>query len=67
MIEVNKISQASPSVSAPSLAKIAIATVVALIVAGTILVVAILPAEYGIDPLGTGKAMGLNEHELPAL
>jgi len=35
------------------------ATVIALIVAGIILVVAVLPAEYGIDPLGTGKALGL--------
>ena len=44
---------------APSLAKILLATVVAFIVASIILVVAVLPAEYGIDPLGTGKALGL--------
>jgi hypothetical protein len=42
-----------------SAAKIALATVVALIVGGVILVTAVLPAEYGIDPLGTGKALGL--------
>ena len=41
------------------MAKLATATVVALIVAVVILAVAILPAEYGIDPLGTGKALGL--------
>lgn len=35
------------------------ATVIAALIAGVILVVAVLPAEYGIDPLGTGKAMGL--------
>ncbi len=38
-----------------SLRAVAIALVVALIV----LVVAVLPAEYGIDPLGTGRALGL--------
>ena len=39
--------------------KILGATLIAMVVAGILLVVAILPAEYGIDPLGTGKAMGL--------
>jgi hypothetical protein len=48
-----------PLVTGPSLGKIMIATVVMLIVAAVILVVAILPAEYGIDPLGTGKKLGL--------
>jgi len=42
-----------------SAAKIAMATIIALIVGGVILVTAVLPAEYGIDPLGTGKALGL--------
>ena len=44
-----------------SAAKIAMATVVAFIVGGVVLVTAVLPAEYGIDPLGTGKALGLTE------
>jgi len=35
------------------------ATLLAAIVAGVILFVAVLPAEYGIDPLGTGKLLGL--------
>jgi hypothetical protein len=35
------------------------AVIVALLVAGALLFIAILPAEYGIDPLGTGKALGL--------
>ena len=48
----------SPRIEAPSMAKIAIATVIALMVASIILVVAVLPAEYGIDPLHTGKALG---------
>lgn len=43
------------------MAKIAMATVVALIVAAVILVVAVLPAEYGMDPLGTGKKLGLTD------
>lgn len=43
----------------PSAAKILAAIVVALLVASVILVVAVLPAEYGIDPLGTGARLGL--------
>jgi hypothetical protein len=35
------------------------ATIVALLVAVVLLVVAVLPAEYGIDPLGVGEATGL--------
>lgn len=35
------------------------ATGIAVLVALILLFVAILPAEYGIDPLGTGKALGL--------
>ncbi len=36
-------------------------TVFAAIVAAVILTVAVLPAEYGIDPTGLGKAMGLTK------
>ena len=43
----------------PSKAKIVTATVVALFVGGLVLVVAVLPAEYGIDPLGVGEMLGL--------
>jgi hypothetical protein len=46
----------------PSLAstrQILKATAAALGVAAVLLVVAVLPAEYGIDPLGTGRALGL--------
>ena len=39
--------------------RLAIATAGALIVAAVILVAAVLPAEFGRDPLGTGKALGL--------
>jgi hypothetical protein len=43
----------------PSKQKLAKATIIAAAVAVVILFVAILPAEYGIDPLGTGAALGL--------
>jgi hypothetical protein len=35
------------------------ATAAALALAVLVLIVAVLPAEYGIDPLGTGRALGL--------
>jgi hypothetical protein len=46
---------------APSMAKIIIATLIALVVAAVVLVVAVLPAEYGVDPIGAGKALGLTD------
>jgi hypothetical protein len=46
---------------APSKKAIAKATAIALIVAVVILFTAVLPAEYGIDPLGTGKALHLTD------
>jgi len=66
-----KVESTTPRIEAPSVAKIVIATVIALIAASIILVVAVLPAEYGIDPLHTGKALGLldlanSEEEKPA-
>jgi hypothetical protein len=45
--------------AAPSKAAILKATGIAFLAALLILVVAVLPAEYGIDPLGTGKLLGL--------
>jgi hypothetical protein len=45
----------------PSMATIVKATVLALLVAAGLLVTAILPAEYGIDPLGTGKVLHLTD------
>jgi len=39
--------------------KMVTATLVAFAIAAIVLVVAVLPAEYGIDPLGTGRALGL--------
>lgn len=43
----------------PSLAKLIKVTVLALIVAGVILITIVLPAEYGIDPTGIGSRLGL--------
>ena len=47
--------------TAPSSRRIVAATGVALAVASLVLVVAVLPAEYGVDPLGTGKRLGLTD------
>lgn len=41
--------------------RIAIAGGAALLAAGLILVMFVLPAEYGVDPLGTGARLGLVE------
>jgi hypothetical protein len=41
--------------------KIAVAAGAALLAAGLILVMFVLPAEYGIDPVGTGARLGLLE------
>jgi hypothetical protein len=54
-----------PEIPAPSPRRLIIATGAALTTAAVVLVVAILPAEYGIDPLGTGRALGLLQPGLP--
>ncbi len=41
-------------------------TIIAAIVAAVVLTVAVLPAEYGIDPTGAGAAMGLTKLHTPA-
>ena len=56
---------ASPVVAAPSIARLVTTTIVALIAAGVILVNVVLPAEYGIDPLGTGRWLGLTAIATP--
>jgi len=47
------------NIDAPSKSRIAKATGIALIVALVLLFTAVLPAEYGFDPLKTGSALGL--------
>ena len=51
--------QNTPIPPAPSARTLALASGAALAAAAALLLVAVLPAEYGIDPLGTGKALGL--------
>jgi hypothetical protein len=41
--------------------RIALAAAAALLAAGLVLVMFVLPAEYGVDPLGTGARFGLLE------
>jgi hypothetical protein len=45
----------------PSVRKILLATAGAAVAAAIILITAVLPAEYGIDPLGTGRLLGLTD------
>src|SRR5437868_12497911 len=47
--------------AAPSKKAIGMATLAAFLVAAVLLVTAVLPAEYGIDPLGTGKLLRLTD------
>jgi len=57
MVEQEDVLQAQ----APSKKAIAKATVIALAAALVILFTAVLPAEYGIDPLKTGKLLHLTD------
>lgn len=43
----------------PSKRKLLLGSAIAFVAASTLLVTTVLPAEYGIDPIGTGKALGL--------
>ncbi len=45
----------------PSTKKLIISTIIAAGVAAIILITAVLPAEYGIDPTGIGQLIGLKE------
>src|SRR5215218_965735 len=45
--------------------KIIRAMIMALVIAGILLVIAVLPAEYGIDPTGAGKAFGFSRLYVP--
>lgn len=45
----------------PSSAALLRSTVIAALVAALLLVVAVLPAEYGIDPTGAGRVLGLTQ------
>jgi hypothetical protein len=54
-----------PTVPPPSLRRLAKTTGVALVVAGVILLTIVLPAEYAIDPFGTGRWLGLTDIASP--
>jgi len=49
----------------PSRSRLAVTTLAALAVAVVILMTIVLPAEYGIDPLGSGEALGLTAMSRP--
>ena len=51
--------QNEPGIHAPSKGALAKATGIALLIAVILLFTAVLPAEYGFDPLRTGRAFGL--------
>jgi hypothetical protein len=53
------------TLSAPSLSRLVATTAIALVVAGVILITLVLPAEYAIDPLGTGRRLGLTAIAAP--
>lgn len=48
-----------PTPPAPSLSTLVRTTALALIVAAALLVTFVLPAEYGVDPTGLGRRLGL--------
>lgn len=50
----------------PTIPELVRATLIALVVAIGILITWILPAEYGIDPIGIGKVLGLTQLSAPA-
>lgn len=49
----------------PSGKRLLLSTLIALVVAAVVLVIAVLPAEYGLDPSGLGKRMGLTQLHQP--
>ena len=53
------------SPAAPSVARLVRTTVFALVMALALLVALVLPAEYGIDPVGIGGRLGLTEIAAP--
>ena len=49
------------SFTPPKARTLLVSTLGALVGAGVLLVLVVLPAEYGIDPTGSGKALGLTQ------
>jgi hypothetical protein len=51
----------SPIPEGPSLASLRRASLVAVVIAAVLVVTAVLPAEYGVDPTGIGRRIGLTQ------
>jgi hypothetical protein len=49
----------------PTVRQLLRTTAIALVAAGFILVTIVLPSEYAIDPLGTGRWLGLTDIAAP--
>ena len=56
---------APPVPPAPSARKLIVGSAAVVAIAAVALVVFILPAEYGIDPTGAGRALGLTKLSEP--
>ncbi|MBN1238625.1 MAG: hypothetical protein JXB36_08980 [Gammaproteobacteria bacterium] len=56
----------APAYEPPSGRRLAVSALVAVVAAAVVLVAFVLPAEYGVDPLGIGRALGLTALEQPA-
>ena len=54
-------SQAPSPEDLPTSKQLIRSTILAILIASIVLVIAVLPAEYGVDPTGIGKALGLKE------
>lgn len=52
---------ADHSHAVPTVAQLLKASVIAALIAALVLIFAVLPAEFGIDPTGVGKALGLSQ------
>lgn len=55
----------TPGWQAPSGKRIGLSVLAAIAIAAVVLVIAVLPAEYGIDPTGIGRALGFTELNAP--
>ena len=53
-------SRAGTAQQVPTTATLVKASATAFVVASILLITVVFPAEYGVDPLGTGKALGLS-------
>lgn len=59
-------SEPSPDRQTPSGRRIALSVGLAFVVAAVVLVTAVLPAEYGLDPTGIGRVLGFTDLYTPA-